>query len=179
MNGFSKDKLLTKDAKKARCSDMCPSFPPPTQMSLHYSNTWLSYMCFFLYFFNKILEINFICFFVGKKMSDIIRKKWWTRQDRFLCVKRKHKKGIVPVFVYHNLSFLSLSFLIFFNNSFCCTLSSSGFLSHYKGKDWNHKREIKSILRCFFNLLSDDEKLLNLNQSYFSYLQIVGSKSTD
>lgn len=95
-------------------------------------------------------------------------------------MKRKHKKGIVPVLFYHNLSFLSLSFLLFFLITVFVAFSlPQGFYHTIKEKIWNHKREIKSILRCFFNLLSDDEKLLNLNQSYFSYLQIVGSKSTD
>lgn len=48
-----------------------------------------------------------------------------------------------------------------------------------EGKDLESEKWGQSILRYFFNLLSDYEKLLNLNQSYFFYLQIVDNKSTD
>lgn len=74
MNGFSKDKLLTKNAKKARCLDMCTSFPLLSQMNSTLIPAFACLLC--VSFCKEILEI-LQDLVGGKETSDIIRKKNW------------------------------------------------------------------------------------------------------
>lgn len=71
LSDFSKDKLLPEMLRK---QDMQISSSHTEEFHIH-SSAWLSCMCFFLSFFNEILERNFIHFLWVRKWVTLLEKK--------------------------------------------------------------------------------------------------------